>query len=134
MIQEQKRIEHTHRISTPYAAIRCTSTQYTLYCSYVGGDAHVANTWQTFTLTCASSGPATTYGFVYMYILCTRYEYIVNVSVSSTAISHSQLMVCSNLCKHNNLAATVSSTTSEKQLEKNPDLLKYGTLFAKPKN
>lgn len=123
--------EHTHRISTPYAALRCTI--HALYCSYVGGDAHVASTWQTFTLLvrirCQWRRTA-----LYTCTFYTRDMNILLMSRYHQQPSHTQLMVCSNLCKHNNLAATVLSKTSVKQPEKNPDLLKYGTIFAKPKN
>lgn len=110
-----KKNEHTHRISTPYAALRCTI--HALYCSYVGGDAHVANTWQTFTLLvrirCQWRRTA-----LYTCTFYTRDMNILLMSRYHQQPSHTQLMVCSNLCKHNNLAATVLSKTSVKQPEK----------------
>lgn len=112
---ENKKNEHTHRISTPYAALRCTI--HALYCSYVGGDAHVANTWQTFTLLvrirCQWRRTA-----LYTCTFYTRDMNILLMSRHHQQPSHTQLMVCSNLCKHNNLAATVLSKTSVKQPEK----------------
>lgn len=98
---KNKKWEHTHWIYLLNALLYAVHAQYVVpficwrRCSR---RKHLAN----FHFTCANSMVVTTYGFVYMYVLCTRYEYVVSVSVSSTAILHThssvQLRVCWNLC------------------------------------